>query len=126
MTDTERQQLAGARAARERERGEALQAATNKARDRWRAGLRVERHPYLEAKGIGSDEAFRRDKRGNLMTAMYDGAGQVRNVQTITARWAEAVRARRTGLRAVLTAGQDRSEQAGADRRGRRDRADDV
>ena len=84
MTDAERQQLAASRVAREREQAEALRAATAKAQSRWVAGVRVKQHPYLRSKGISADaETFRRDRRGNLMTAMVDGTGLVRNVQTI-------------------------------------------
>ena len=64
MTDADRQQLAAARASPERERAAALEAATAQARDRWSAGLRVERHRYLETKGIGTNEAFKRDEQG--------------------------------------------------------------
>ena len=85
MTDAERQHLAASRAARAREQAEALEIATAKAQDRWAAGMGVKQHPYLTAKGISADaEAMRRDRHGNLMTAMVDGTGLLRNVQTIT------------------------------------------
>jgi phage/plasmid primase-like uncharacterized protein len=83
MTDADRQQFDDARAARQREQSVALQGATEKAQARWKTGRRVERHLYLETKGINPDEAFRRDSRGNLIIAMTDGTGLVRNVQTI-------------------------------------------
>jgi conjugative relaxase-like TrwC/TraI family protein len=85
MTDAERQQLAASRAKRAQEQAEMLSIATTKAQDRWAAGTRVTQHPYLKAKGITTDaEAFRRDQHSNLMTAMVDGTGLVRNVQMIT------------------------------------------
>ena len=84
MTDAERQQLAARRAARAQEQAETLRMATTRAQAQWRGGIRVQDHPYLQAKGIDTDEAFRRDAKGNLMTALVDGTGLVRNVQTIS------------------------------------------
>jgi phage/plasmid primase-like uncharacterized protein len=84
MTDAEREQLARRKAARQSEQEAALQAATARAQTRWKAGLPVRDHPYLKAKGIASDETFRRDRRGNLMTALRDSTGLIRNIQTIT------------------------------------------
>jgi phage/plasmid primase-like uncharacterized protein len=85
MTEDQRRALAEARAARDRQDAEALEAATAKAQGRWNAGRApVRSHPYLTAKGIEAGPEMRRDQRGNLMTALRDEAGVVRNVQTIT------------------------------------------
>jgi phage/plasmid primase-like uncharacterized protein len=85
MTEAEREAQAAAKRARDRENAAALEAATAKAQAKWDAGLRpVRQHPYLTAKGISAGPEMRRDKRGNLMTALHDGAGVIRNVQTIT------------------------------------------
>ena len=85
MTGPEREAQAAARAARDRENAAALEAATAKAQARWQAGLRpVRSHPYLTAKGISAGPEMRRERNGNLMTALRDGAGVIRNVQTIT------------------------------------------
>ena len=84
VTEAERQAQAAAKAARDRENAAALAAATAKAQARWQAGRGpVRSHPYLAAKGIEAGPEIRQDRRGNLMTALRDEAGVVRNVQTI-------------------------------------------
>ena len=83
MTEADREALTAARAAREREHAAAREAATAKAQARWQTGRAVRQHPYLTAKGITAGAEMRQERNGNLMTALRDGAGVVRNVQSI-------------------------------------------
>lgn len=80
----ERQRIAERQAAKDAERKMLENAAARKAASMWSRGTQAHTHPYLKAKGV-QPHGLRQDRYGNLMLAMRDATGDVRNVQTIAA-----------------------------------------